>query len=140
VTETIRFLADASVITRLVHVEVAEVMAPLLAAGQVGTCGILDLHLYAAVRNPAELPVVAAHRSTAFGWLPTLDSDLRRAIEVQALLAQAGHRLTAWPALLVAAVAERHEVSVLHYDPAFDLIAKITGQSTTWVVPEDSLP
>jgi predicted nucleic acid-binding protein len=69
-----------------------------------------------------------------------VDGDLRRAVQVQALVAETGQRLTGWPALVVAAVAERHRVSVLHYDADFDLIAKVSGQDTRWVVPEGSLP
>jgi predicted nucleic acid-binding protein len=136
----VRYLADTSVITRLVHPEVAQVLGPLLDAGQVGTCGTLDLSLYTMVRNPADLAAIMACRSAAFAWLSTEDGDLRRAVQVQAMVAETRQRLTGWPALVVAAVAERHHVTVLHYDPDFDLIGKVTGQDTTWVVPEGSLP
>jgi predicted nucleic acid-binding protein len=37
--------------------------------------------------------------------------------------------------LLIAATAERHHATVLHYDGDFDMIAVITGQPTAWVVP-----
>jgi hypothetical protein len=33
-----------------------------------------------------------------------------------------------WMALLVAAVAERHAVTVLHANPCFDLVTAVTGQ------------
>jgi predicted nucleic acid-binding protein len=39
------------------------------------------------------------------------------------------------PDLLVAATAERHDVTVLHYDHDFDLIADVTGQRVEWIVP-----
>ena len=139
----VRYLADVSVITHLVHAEVARVLGPLLDAGQVGTCGVVDLGLYALVRDPSDLEhlaAVMAWRSASFGWLPTEDLDLHRAVRVQALIAETGQRLSAWPALVVAAVAERHQVSVLHYHPDFDLIGKVTGQQTRWVVPAGSLP
>ena len=32
-------------------------------------------------------------------------------------------------------IAERHNVTVLHYDADFDTIAAVTGQLTEWVVP-----
>jgi len=41
--------------------------------------------------------------------------------------------------LLVAAVAEVEQLSVLHYDADFELVASITGQPTEWVVPRDSI-
>ena len=33
----------------------------------------------------------------------------------------------------------RHQVTVLHYDTDFDLIATVTGQPTQWVVPRGSV-
>ena len=39
------------------------------------------------------------------------------------------------PDLLVAAVAELHRVTVLHYDADFQHVASITGQPVDWVVP-----
>jgi hypothetical protein len=135
----VRWLVDSSAITRLVHAEVAEVLGPLVDAGQVGTCGVVDLRLYARVRDLTALPTVSAARSAAFHWLAMADQDFRRALEVQALLAGHGQQVAGWPCLLVAAVAERHRVAVLHYDEDFDLITKVTGQGVQWVVPTGSL-
>jgi predicted nucleic acid-binding protein len=53
----------------------------------------------------------------------------RRAVEVQMILADQGqHRAPAIPDLLVAAVAERSGLTVLHLDKDFELIADVTGQ------------
>lgn len=49
-------------------------------------------------------------------------------------------RAIGWPDLLVAAVAERERVTVVHYDGDYDLIAKITGQPMQWVVPQGAVP
>jgi predicted nucleic acid-binding protein len=43
------------------------------------------------------------------------------------------------PDLLLAAVAERRGVTLLHYDADFDLVAEITGQAARWIVPRGSL-
>ena len=52
-----------------------------------------------------------------------------RAIEIQSVLANLGqHRAPSIPDLLIAATAELAELTVLHLDKDFDLIAKITGQ------------
>jgi predicted nucleic acid-binding protein len=140
-TTGVRFLADSSVLTRLAHAQVAQVLGPLLTAGQVGTCGVLDLCLYATIRDVTMLATVTEYRSLAFPWLSTDDRDLNRAVQVQALIAQTGQHLSpAWWSLIVAAVAERHQVTLLHYSSDYDLIAKVTGQDTQWVVPEGSLP
>lgn len=52
-----------------------------------------------------------------------------RALEVQAALADAGqHRVPSIADLLVAAIAERTGLTVLHVDKDYDLIAEVTGQ------------
>lgn len=52
-----------------------------------------------------------------------------RVVEVQALLADRGqHRAPSIPDLLIGATAELSNLTVLHLDKDFDLIAAITGQ------------
>ena len=48
------------------------------------------------------------------------------------------HRAAPLPDLIIAAVAEDHGLSVLHYNADFELIAAVTGQSVQWVVPRGS--
>lgn len=68
-------------------------------------------------------------------WLPVTTGVLRRALDVQEVLAHLGqHRLTLAD-LIVAATAEAHDATVLHYDRDFDPMAGVTGQSTRWVAP-----
>jgi predicted nucleic acid-binding protein len=43
------------------------------------------------------------------------------------------------PDLIVAAVAERHGVTVLHDDPDFDHVAAVTGHTVEWVVPRGAV-
>ena len=53
-----------------------------------------------------------------------------RAVEVQAMLAARGqHRAPSIADLLVAAAAELAQLTVLHVDKDFELIADLTGQS-----------
>lgn len=53
----------------------------------------------------------------------------QRAEEVQALLADRGHhRAPSIPDLLIAALGELNELTVLHVDKDFELIAEITHQ------------
>jgi predicted nucleic acid-binding protein len=52
-----------------------------------------------------------------------------RAVEVLALLADRGqHRAPSIPDLIIAATAELAELTVLHLDRDFELIAQVTGQ------------
>ncbi|MFC9892469.1 PIN domain-containing protein [Nocardia sp. NPDC127579] len=75
----------------------------------------------------------------SFEWFPVTDEALVRAIEVQGHLAQKSkHRSVPIPDLLIAATAERHNLTVLHYDGNFDTIAEVTGQPVEWVVPRGS--
>jgi predicted nucleic acid-binding protein len=56
--------------------------------------------------------------------------------EVQGLLAQrAQHRSISIPDLLIAATAERHALTLLHYDGDYERIAELTGQAVQWVAP-----
>ena len=58
---------------------------------------------------------------------PTIEA---RAVEVQTLLAQRGqHRAPAIPDLLIAASAELAQLTVLHVDKDYELIATITSQA-----------
>jgi predicted nucleic acid-binding protein len=68
-------------------------------------------------------------------------ADFDRAIEVLEELARRGlHRAVGIPDLLIAAVAERANLSVIHYDADYDHVAAVTGQPMQWVVPRGSLP
>src|SRR5918998_1734764 len=81
-------------------------------------------------------PAPRRRRSTPPSWLPMPDEIWDRAIDVQVrALHKGSHRALSMADLLVAATAERHGATVLHYDGDFDMIQAITGQQTTWVVP-----
>lgn len=59
-----------------------------------------------------------------------------RARELQAELVRRGqHRAVSIPNLILAAIAGIEQLTILHYDGDFDLIAEVTGQPTEWVVP-----
>jgi predicted nucleic acid-binding protein len=47
---------------------------------------------------------------------------------------------SAYPDLLIAAVAKRERVTVLHYDSNYDLIAAVTRQPMQWVTPPRDHP
>jgi predicted nucleic acid-binding protein len=135
------FLADTSALARLRHGPVAAVLGPLIEAGLVATCGVIEFELGWAARNPKEFDELRADRDAGYEWLPTHDEDWRRALAVQGALWRSGRvRAVGFPDLLVAAVAERERVTVLHYDSDYDLIAQVTGQAVQWVVPPGTVP
>jgi predicted nucleic acid-binding protein len=133
-------LADTSALARLRHEPVATVLGPLIEAGLVATCGVIEFELGWATRTSAEYGQLRADRDTGYEWLATHDEDWRRALHVQAALWRSGQiRAVGFPDLLIAAVAEREQVTVLHYDSDYDLIAQVTGQPARWVVPRGTV-
>lgn len=134
-------LADTSALARLHYADVAVVLGPLIEAGLVATCGVIEFELGWATRTAAELDLLRADRDAGYEWLPIHDEDWHRALAVQTALWGSGRiRAVGFPDLLIASVAEREGVTVLHYDGDFDLIAQVTGQPTKWVVPRGTVP
>jgi predicted nucleic acid-binding protein len=134
-------LADTSALARLHRPPVAAVLGPLIEAGLVATCGVIEFELGWATRTGAEFDRVRADRDAGYEWLATHDEDWRRALDVQAALWRRGQvRAVGFPDLLIAAVAEREQVALLHYDGDYDLVAEITAQPMQWVVPRGTVP
>src|SRR4029077_6981778 len=134
------FLADKSALTRReTRPEVREVLEPLLVAGEIATCGIVDLELLYSARDRA------TYRSLveALRGMPRapLDEDaVNRALSVQAILAERSqHGAVPLTDLSVAACAESAGLTVLHYDADFDRIAELTEQPTQWIVERGSV-
>jgi predicted nucleic acid-binding protein len=134
------FLADKSALTRReTRPEIRAVLEPLLLAGEIATCGIVDLELLYSARDRATYRA-AAEALHGMPRVAVTDGRVQRALEVQGMLAERSqHRAVPLPDLLIAACAEEAGLTVLHYDADFDRIAKLTGQSTQWVVPRGSV-
>ena len=129
----LKYLVDTSVLKRLGRVEVRAVIEPLAGSGQLGRPRICDLEVGYSARNADEWDQLVGALD-AFDAVETTTAHLRRALQVQRLLAQRSQRGRKIPDLLVAAAAEELDVAVLHYDADFDLIASVTGQRCQWVV------
>lgn len=134
------FLADKSALTRRETLpEIREILEPLLIAGEIATCGIVDLELLYSAGSPAAY-VKLADALRGMSRVPVDDSCIDRAIEVQGILAETSqHRAVPLPDLLIAACAEKAGLTVLHYDADFERIARITGQKEQWIVPQGSV-
>jgi predicted nucleic acid-binding protein len=122
-------LLDTSVLTRLHAPTVRDALA---------RAGISDLEIGFSARNADEWDRLA-DAVEAFELVETSAAHVRRAKQVQRLLASKHQRGRKLPDLLVAAAAEAGGLTVLHYDADFDLIAAATGQSCEWVVPAGSV-
>ena len=106
--------------------------------GRIGRAGITDLEVGYGSRNAREWDQSMADLAV-FELVETSADHLRRARQVQRLLAARRQRGRKVPDLLIAAAAERAGLIVLHYDADFDQIARVTGQICEWVVPAGSI-
>ena len=134
------FLVDKSAFTRReTRAEVQAIVEPLLLAGRIATCAIIDLELLFSDRTPSGYQRLA----TALQGMPRVPINqaiMERALQIQAELARkAMHRSVPLPDLLIAACAEHHGLVLLHYDADFDRIGAITMQPTRWVVERGSV-
>ena len=131
-------LLDTSVVKRLGHSSVREVVEPLASAGGLARPSICDLEVGYSARNADEWDQLITALD-AFDPVETTAAHMHRALQVQRLLAQRSQRGRKIPDLLVAAAAEELNIAVLHYDADFDRIAIVTGQPCEWVVPAGSV-
>ena len=135
------YIADKSALARLRYPQVSAVLSPLLLAGDVVACSLIELEILYSARNYDDLVRTRSSRSHAFPLVHMMQADFDRAIEVMDDLARTGrHRAVGIPDLLIAAVAEREQLTVMHYDADFDFVGAVTGQSMQWVVPRGTVP
>jgi predicted nucleic acid-binding protein len=131
-------LLDTSVIKRIGHPIVRGVVQPLAAAGAFARASITDLEVGYSARNAEEWDRLVGALN-AFQLIESTAPHHRRALQVQRLLAERSQRGRKIPDLLIAAAAEERDITVLHYDGDFDLIAAVTGQRCEWVAPAGTI-
>lgn len=131
-------LFDTSVLTRLSHSAVRAAAEQLVTSGRAARAGISDLEIGFSARNGDEWDDLA-HGVGELHLIETSAEHVRRARQTQRLLAQSGLRGRPIPDLLIAAAAETEQLTVLHYDSDFEVIATVTGQRCEWVVPRGSI-
>jgi predicted nucleic acid-binding protein len=134
----LKFLLDTSVIKRLSQPAVRTAVERLASADELGRALICDLEVGYSARNVREWDRLASALAQLTP-VETTAEHVRRAMQVQRLLAKRSQRGRKIPDLLVAAAAEQANVAVLHYDADFDLIAAVTGQPCRWVVAAGSV-
>lgn len=132
------FLLDTSALSRARVPSVRAAVEPLFGAGMVATCSVIDLEVGFSARSAADHSVLLGQRKY-LPRAPINQETLDRALEVQGILASRGDRRVAIPDLLIAACAEENELTVVHYDKDFDIIARVTRQPTSWVVPRGTV-
>lgn len=129
------YLADKSALVR-VGLAGAEWLVVEIMDGNVRRSSMTDLEIFYSATSHRALLEVIDERRAAFRLVDTQQEDWNRAVAVMVLLAKQGkHRSVGIPDLLIAAVAERHGLTLVHYDSDFDHVAEVTRQGTRWLAP-----
>lgn len=133
------YLADKSAhAQRYRSDEAADRLDRDIAAGRIAVCEVIALELLYSARSQLDYERLRTALD-ALPWIHTTEEAMRRALEVQRLLARKGHHRRPLPDLMIAATAELADAAILHYDHDFDIIAELTGQHTEWIVPRGSV-
>lgn len=132
------YLADKSALARFAVPLIEARLAPLLDAGIVATCAIVDLEVLYSARNVTEYEAILEERS-GLPQAPVTPDVLSTAIDLQHALARRGHHRVAIPDLIISAAAEHAGLVVLHYDRDFEAIAEVGGAVQQWVALPGSL-
>ena len=136
-----RYIVDQSALARLKYPSVGAVLSPLMLAGEVATCSVIELEILYSARSYDDLVKIRTTRSRAFHLVSMTQDSLDRAMEVMEELARRGlHRAVGIPDLLIAAVAERESLTLIHYDADYEFVVAVTGQPMQWVVPRGTVP
>ena len=124
------WLIDKSALVRLANSPNADEWAARVERGLVRLCTVTRLEIGFSAQSGRDLR--AAYQRPPLARMPVeyLTPAIEdRAVEVQLALAERGHhRVPSIPNLLIAAVAELRQLTVLHDDKDFELIADLTGQ------------
>lgn len=132
------YLADTSAWNRSRHV--ASRWSDLIERDELCLCTPVLVELLYSARDRSEYRALAYHYESGFALLHTDARVDAAAARTQALLAERSQHRGPTPIdLLVAATAEVHGVTLLHYDRHFDAIARLTGQPCEWVARRGSL-
>ena len=111
----------------------------MLEENQLAVCAPVKLELLYSARDAADYEWLE-EGLRGFPHLPLDERIEDAALRAQRALTERGqHRGPTPTDLLIAAVAEVHEVTLLHYDRHFDLIVRATGQKAEWLAPRGSL-
>jgi predicted nucleic acid-binding protein len=131
-------LAETSVLTRLSVAAVRSALQPFIDAVALARCTLTDLELGFSASSASDwdrLQSVLASLTP----VEVTPAVISRAKNVQRMLAAGGLKGRKVPDLIIAAAAELADLTVLHYDHDFELIASITRQPHEWIVPRGSI-
>lgn len=113
----------------------------MLRLGDIATCDAVEMEMLWAAKSSSDFEEILEWWQGLIK-VPVKDVAWGRALEVMTALArnqEFGHRSAKMLDLIIAATAESAQLTVLHYDADFDLIADVTGQPTEWLAKRGTL-
>lgn len=119
------WLLDSSAIGVAHRKEVAARLRPMLRAGVLYTCPVLDLEALATAAGPQAYRRMRTDRQRAYRSVPFGPAVGRRALRLQARLGYRAGPPVRPRDLLVAATALEHQLTVLHQHPAFGVLGEV---------------
>ena len=135
-------LFDTSVWAWRSRPQVESWFSAALLDGQLAVCELVALEILSGAPNRAWYERTRDLLGSV-PWIHMGNDEWQRALEVHLLLEQQlgtnARRGVKHTDLLIAAAAEVHNLVLVHYDQAFDAIARVTGRAMRWVAPRGSL-
>lgn len=134
-------LADTSAWHHSGNEVVAAAWRANLERDEIAMCGPVRLEVLYSAKSADDYTAIAEELD-ALHQLPCDQADLDRALDVHHALAQQGglhHRSVKLVDLMIAAIAERADATVWHYDSDYDRVAEVTGQPIQWIAARGTL-
>jgi predicted nucleic acid-binding protein len=101
---------------------------------------MVELELQISATSPGDYQRARDRLHGVFADLPVTPEIMQRALGVQQKLVEVSQHRGVSPAdLIIAACAEIHGATLVHYDRDYERIGKVTGQPMRWVVPAGSV-
>ncbi len=115
-------------------------IAGALEAGALAVCLPFLLEAGYSARNADELDLLL-EELRSLPWFHVDEDVERRALAAQSQLARVGHHRLPPVDLIMAAIADRHGLGILHYDRDYDVIVERTDLDfdSVWLAPRGSL-
>lgn len=130
-----QYLGDTSALSRWGLEPVKARLDPLLRRGLISICDATEYEMLFTARDHAEREQLKSVMIPAFPWVPMGDNVFADVLDLQQRLTQHGkHRCASMVDAMLAVVAAREGLTILHYDRDFATIAEVTGQPVEWVV------
>ncbi|WP_030438545.1 PIN domain nuclease [Actinoplanes subtropicus] len=135
------FLVDTSAFVRLVRdSELRATWREAIGAGVLSVCPLTELEVLRGAQSMTDRQAIESVFRRSYCWVVMPDRAVQRAQGVQEGMTTRGTHRSASPVdLLVAATAEAHGLTLLHYDHDFVRVAAVTGQKVRWLAEPGSI-